>query len=232
MFFSLNSLMELFKSTLKMVIIGGICYIVLKGEMDNLFDLPARTISYSFSFAAMVVVKMFFKVILIYIVLALLDYLFKSYQYEENLKMTKQEVEDENKQSQGDPKVKGAIRKKQREVAKRRFKQVIPEADVVVTNPTHFAVALRYKVGLDNSPRVLAKGKNDMAKKVKDIARHHNIPIIENRPLARQLYKTVREGDEIPEELFKAVAQVLAYVYRIKNRLTNQMDIESQVGIN
>ncbi|HJT25085.1 MAG TPA: EscU/YscU/HrcU family type III secretion system export apparatus switch protein, partial [bacterium] len=149
--------------------------------------------------------------------LALLDYLYQKWEYEESLKMTKQEIRDEFKQSEGDPMIKARIRQIQREMARRRMFEAIPRADVVITNPTHVAVALEYKEGMQ-APVVLAKGERVVAEKIKDMARRHRIPVIENPPLARALLKQCPVGAPIPPDLFEAVAEVLAFVYRMNQK--------------
>ena len=131
--------------------------------------------------------------------------------------MTKQEVKDEYKQQEGDPQIKGKIRQKQRQMAMSRMMQEVPKADVIITNPTHFAVALKYESGM-TAPVVLAKGQDAVAQKIKGIARDNRVPIVENKPLARALYAAVEVGGSVPQELFKAVAEVLAYVYKLKHR--------------
>ena len=131
--------------------------------------------------------------------------------------MSKQEVKDEMKQSEGDPQIKGKIKQKQRQMAMSRMMQEVPKADVIVTNPTHFAVALQYSKGMP-APRVAAKGQDLVARRIKDIAREAHVPIVENRPLARALYASTEVGDLVPAELYQAVAEVLAYVYRLKHR--------------
>jgi len=152
------------------------------------------------------------------IVLAALDYAYQRWEYEKSLRMTKQEVKDEYKQTEGDPNVKARIRSIQLETARRRMMEAVPEADVVITNPTHLAVALRFDAHKMAAPCVVAKGSGYVAERIKQIAEEHHVPIVENKPLARTLVKTVDIGDVIPVELYKAVAQILAYVYRLKGR--------------
>lgn len=150
------------------------------------------------------------------VVLAICDYFWKRHQFEEELKMTKQEVKDEAKNAEGNPETRSRIRRKQREVAMRRMMAAVPKADVVITNPTHFAVALSYQPGKMGAPIVLAKGQDHVALRIRKIAGEHKVPLVENKPLARTLYKAVEVGEAIPGELFKAVAEVLAYVYKLK----------------
>ena len=150
-------------------------------------------------------------------VLAVADYYYQQWQTTQDLKMTKQEVKDEYKQAEGDPQIKGKIKQKQRQLSMARMMQEVPKADVIITNPTHFAVALLYEQGM-SAPKVLAKGQDLVAQRIKEIARENNIAIVENKPLARALFDTVEIGGFVPEELYKAVAEVLAYVYKLKHK--------------
>ena len=150
--------------------------------------------------------------------LGFLDYGYQKWQTTQDLKMSKQEVKDEMKQSEGDPQIKGKIKQKQRQMAMSRMMQEVPKADVIVTNPTHFAVALQYHKGMQ-APLVIAKGQDFVAQKIKKLAREASVPIVENRPLARALFASTNIGDAVPAELYQAVAEVLAYVYRLKHRV-------------
>ena len=153
-----------------------------------------------------------------YIILAAADYIYQKWKFSEDMKMTKQEVKDEYKNSEGDPQIKGKIRQKMREVSQRRMMAAIPQADVVITNPTHFAVALRYDVTIAAAPIVVAKGTDFLAQKIKEVARENNVDIVENKPLARMIYHNVELGDIIPPELYQAVAEILAFVYNQKEQ--------------
>ena len=150
-------------------------------------------------------------------ILAVADYAYQRYEFEKSLKMSLSEIKQENKQSDGDPQIKARIRRTQREMSKRRMMQDVPKADVIITNPTHFAVALRYEAG-GAAPKVVAKGQDEMAARIREVAREHKVPLVENKPLARTLYSTVEIGREIPADLYEAVAQVLAFVYRTYGR--------------
>ena len=150
-------------------------------------------------------------------VMAFCDYGYQKWQTTQDLKMTKQEVKDELKQSEGDPQIKGKIRQKQRQMAMARMMKEVPKADVIITNPTHYAIALAYKSGMI-APQLVAKGQDLVAQRIKEIARESRITIVENKPLARALYASVEVGDIVPQELYQAVAEVLAYVYRLKNQ--------------
>jgi flagellar biosynthetic protein FlhB len=165
-----------------------------------------------------VIFKIFIWVILIMTVLAVLDYAFQKWQFEEQLKMTKQEVKEEHKQTEGDPQVKARIKSLQLQTARQRMMHQVPEADVVVTNPTHLALAIRYTPDVMNAPRVVAKGSGAVAHRIKDVAMGHGIPVVENKKLAQNLYKLVNIGEEIPVQHYQAVAELLAYVYKFKGK--------------
>jgi flagellar biosynthesis protein FlhB len=151
-------------------------------------------------------------------VLAAIDYIFQRWRYNKSLKMTHQEIKEELREMDGDPQIKSRIRKLQRELARRRMMDAVPDATAVVTNPTHFAVALRYESGKTRAPIVVAKGQDYVAEQIKTIASKHNVPVIENPFLARTLYSSVRVGQEIPAQLYRAVAEIIAFVYRLKRR--------------
>jgi flagellar biosynthetic protein FlhB len=213
---SLKALVELVKSLLKILIIGLIAVGVVKKEMPKFPALMQQEVVDILVYIGKVAFEIFFYVCLVLIILAVLDYVYQRWQHEENLKMTKQEVKDERKQTEGDPKVKGRIRKAQLEMAARRMMAAVPEADVVITNPVHLAVALKFDAEQMVAPTVVAKGAGLVAEKIKEIARDHQVPIVEDKPLAQALHKMVEIGEFIPVELYRAVAEVLAYVYRLK----------------
>jgi|SRR5690606_15405445 len=150
---------------------------------------------------------------------SVLDYFYQKFDYENNLRMSKQDIKDEYKNTEGDPIIKSRIKQRQREMAMRRMMQEVPQADVVITNPTHFAIALKYDDDKMDAPVVIAKGADFIAQKIKLIAKEHSIVMVENRPLARALYDDVEIGDRIPDEFFKTVAEILAYVYRIQRKI-------------
>ena len=215
--FSKRSLVELIKSIFKIVVIGFFLYLYLKDQIPLLpqfifFDLP-----HSLATAADIIFTMAFQVVAVIMVMAAADYAYQCWQTTQDLKMSKQEVKDEYKQMEGDPQIKGKIKQKQRQMAMQRMMQEVPKADVIVTNPTHLAVALSYKKGMI-APTVVAKGQDLVAERIKQIAREHRILIVENKPVARALYEAVEVGDMVPSELYQAVAEILAYVYRIKHR--------------
>ena len=166
------------------------------------------------------VIKLGTKVSMVYLVLALGDWVFQKWKHKKELRMTKQEVKDEYKNQEGDPKVKSQQRQRMQQAARRRMMQSVPEADVVITNPTHFAVALKYDNTVSMAPVVVAKGADYLAFKIRDLARENHIEIVEDKPLARMLYANVEVGNEIPPELYQAVAEVLAYVYKLQNKVS------------
>ena len=213
---SLKALVELTKSVVKILFIGTIAYLLVKSDMKAFPLLVNQEVGQILVFIARVSLKMCFFVCLALIVLAILDYLYQHWQHQEDLRMTKQEVKDEQKQTFGDPKVKSRIRSMQLEMARRRMMEAVPEADVVITNPTHLAIALKFKAEEMIAPLVLAKGAGHIAERIKEIAAEHQVPLVEDKPLAQTLFKMVELGEYIPAELYRAVAEVLAYVYRLK----------------
>ena len=215
--FSKRSLVELAKSIFKILIIGFFLYLYLKDEVPFMPYFIYYDLGHSLTEIADKIFTMAFQVIGVIMVMAVADYAYQSWQTTQDLMMTKQEVKDEYKQTEGDPQIKGRIKQKQRQMAMSRMMQEVPKADVIVTNPTHFAVALLYEKGMA-APKVLAKGQDIVAQRIKEIARESRIPIVENKPLARALYDTVEIGGFVPEELYQAVAEILAYVYRLKKK--------------
>ena len=215
--FSKRSLVELFKSLFKILVIGFFLYLYLKDEIPFMPYFIYYDLTHSLVEIADKIFTMSFQVIAVIMVLAIADYAYQSWQTTQDLMMTKQEVKDEFKQMEGDPQVKGKRRQKQREMAMSRMMQEVPKADVIVTNPTHLAVALMYQTGMV-APVVLAKGQDLTAERIKSVARENKIPIIENKPLARALYESVEVGGSVPHELYKAVAEILAHVYKLKNK--------------
>lgn len=217
-FFSSQPFIEILKSLIKVIIIGSFTYMVLKDSISDAMDLVNYSIGQTVNFMMETSFDLLWKISLVYAVIAAADFAYQKYKHKKDLMMTKQEVKEEHKQQEGDPHVKGQIKGKQLAMARSRMMHEVPKADVVITNPTHFAVALRYAVGKDNAPKVIAKGADRTAQKIKEIAKEHNIPLHEDVFLARALFKACEVGDEIPDKLFKAVAQVLAYIYQLKNR--------------
>lgn len=215
---SKESLVELVKSILKIVLVCVVSYNYLRKNLDGLFLLYDMTLFSGIAYAGNLVVSLGIRICVVYLILALADYAYKRWKHNDDLKMTKQEVKDEYKQSEGDPQIKGKIRQKMQEASRRRMMQDLPKADVVITNPTHYAVAIKYDAEQYDAPIVLAKGADYLAQKIKEAARENDIEIVENKPLARMLYANVEIGELIPPELYQAVAEVLAFVYHLKGR--------------
>lgn len=215
-FFSSNSLFELGKSLAKVVIIGGVVSLTLKNHIDSIVSIMEKPYLEIGSFMYDLSFELFTKVGLVYIIIALSDYFYQKWKFTNDMKMTKQEVKDEYKQTEGDPKVKGRIRSYMRSRMRKIMLNNVATADVVVTNPTHFSVAIKYENGSMSAPRVVAKGADYLAYKIREKAKQNNIPIVEDPPLARALFHNVEVETEIPEELYKAVAKILAYVYSLK----------------
>ena len=215
-FVSLKSLVEFLKSLVKIVFIGGISWLVLRGELDSIPSLIEMSVGQILTYIGTASLKLIFYVALGMIVLAAIDFSYQRWQHTKDLMMSKQEVKDENKQSEGDPQVKGRIRRAQREMAMKRMMKYVPDADVVITNPTTLAIAVKYNAKEMFAPQIVAKGAKLMAERIKDIARESDVPIVENKPLAQLLYKSVEIGDFIPPNLYKAVAEVLAYIYKLR----------------
>lgn len=215
--FGLKSLVEFLKSLLKFIIVGIVVYLNLSGQLKHILELSQISLNNMLSYVAGLTVKLGLEIGVILVVLAVLDYIYQKYDYEKNLKMSKQDIKDEYKKSEGDPLIKGKIKERQRKIAMQRMMQEVPRADVVITNPTHFAIALQYDANAMTAPKVVAKGKDFVAMKIKEIAKKNGIIMMENKPLARVLYEQVEIGNLIPADLFQAVAEVLAYVYKVKN---------------
>lgn len=214
---SLKSLVEGFKSLLKLVLILGITYLMLKNQINLLPRLMQFTLGEIFQVLGLLSVRLLAGTGVFMLVLAGADYLFQRWDVEREMRMTRQEVKEEIKSREGDPMIRARIKRIQRDLATRRMMEEVPKADVIVTNPTHIAVALKYDETMV-APRLLAKGADHMAEKIKEVARAHKVPIVENKPLARAIFKTLKIGATIPRELYTAVAEVLSYVYRLRKR--------------
>ncbi len=217
--FSVRALIEFLKSILKISLIGAVTVLVIWQNLDQVlalsFQNPAAVLVTVGKLAGIMGIAASF----VLLGIAVVDYAYQKYDYEKNLKMSKQDIKDEYKKSEGDPLIKSRIRQRQREMAMRRMMSEVPKADVVITNPTHFAIALKYDETQADAPVVLAKGMDFVAQKIKMIAAEHKVEMVENRPLARAMYDQVEIGDRVPEEFFKAVAEILAYVYRIRRKI-------------
>jgi flagellar biosynthesis protein FlhB len=217
--YSVRALVELSKSLLKITFIGSVTFFILWMERDVYLRMSLVSIETTLSVFGGLAMKMGFFASLVLLFLAFLDYMYQKYDFEKNIRMSKQDIKDEYKKSEGDPKIKGKIKEKQRQMAMRRMMQEVPKADVIITNPTHYAICLKYDEGGMDAPVVVAKGVDLIAQKIKEIAKENKVAIVENKPLARTLYSRVEIGEVIPEDLFKAVAEILAFVYRIKKKV-------------
>jgi flagellar biosynthetic protein FlhB len=216
--FNKDALLEMLKSVVKLAVVAYIAYQVMKDETQNIAFLSEADMETILGYVGHIAFKIVTHTCGILIILGVLDLMYVKWRYIENLKMTKQEVKDENKE-QENPEVKGRIKKMQFQMARRRMTKIIPTADVVITNPTHYAIALKYDRERMIAPVVIAKGVDIMAQAIKKIAQENKITLVENRFLARELYDQVDENDAIPESLYAAVAEVLAYVYRLKGKV-------------
>ncbi len=217
-FVSKQAFMDLFKSIFKIAIVATVCWLVVSSEWGNIPKLSDQNVEQVVLFIAWVAFKLMMYVLLITVFLAIVDFAFEKYQFEEGLKMTKQEVKDERKSTDGDPQTKARIRSAQLALIKRRMMADVPKAEVVITNPTHLAIAISYDRMTMAAPQVVAKGAGHVAERIKAIAKENDVPVVEDKPLARILFKTIGIGDAIPEEVFKAIAEILAYVYRLKGK--------------
>ncbi|RKY62150.1 MAG: flagellar biosynthesis protein FlhB [Candidatus Neomarinimicrobiota bacterium] len=217
--FSLRSVVELIKGVLKMVIVGIYGFVIIKKHLVEFLVLSNTTIAGIVTFIAGVMFEIFVKIGFLMIILGIADYFYQRWNYEKNLKMTKQEVKDEMKE-QENPEIKGRIKSAQRQLARRRMMAAVPTATVVVTNPTHIAVALKYEFkNKTDAPEVVAKGQRKVAERIKEIARENGVPVIENKPLARTLFESLEIGMQIPAVFYQAVAEILAQVYKMKRGL-------------
>lgn len=216
--FSKNALSELLKSLFKIGVLGFIGFITIKGRFDEIPGLGELSVGQMLSFMGEVTLEIMIKGLLFMVLLAVADYAFQIFQHAEGIKMTKQEVKQERKETEGDPQVKQRTRNIQLEMARSRMMAAVPEADVVVTNPTHIAVALKYDREKFDAPIVVAKGMGNIAAKIREIASQNSVPLVEDKPLARALNETVEIGQFIPASLYKAIAEILAYVYQLKRK--------------
>lgn len=216
--FSMRSLVELIKSILKIIVLG---YIIIRNFMDRLARAPRLMDMDAMAAVAFVGDMVMSTVLLVAVIFAFLavgDYIYQKFSYEKKIRMSKQEIKEEYKNTEGDPQIKGKIRQKQREMAQQRMMQDVPNADVVIRNPTHFAVALKFDIDKNNAPMVLAKGADLLALRIVRVAEENDVTVLENKPLARGLYDAVEIGREIPEQFYGPVAEVLAFVYKLKNK--------------
>jgi flagellar biosynthetic protein FlhB len=216
--YSLRAIVELLKSMLKIVFIGLIAFSILWMNRQSIAQSASQPILESIRSMSQIMLNMGLTVSIALIALSLLDYLYQKYDYEKNMRMSKQDIKDEFKTIEGNPQIKSKVKERQRQMVLNRMMQEVPNADVIITNPTHFAVALRYDAEKMNAPIVIAKGADLIALRIKEIAKEHQIVIVEKKPLARALYHSLEIGDGIPEEFFQAVAEILAYVYQLKGK--------------
>jgi flagellar biosynthetic protein FlhB len=214
-FVSKRSLMELIKSLAKVLLVGAMAYRVIAGEFDQALRLVDMEVIETIRFLGRVALRVLLKSSAILILLGLIDFLYVRWEMEQKMKMTKQEQKEEHKESEGDPQIKSRIRSMQQQLARQRMMAEVPKADVVITNPTHYSVALLYDRSRMDAPQVVAKGADNVAMRIREIAREHNVPLVENKPVARALFK-VDLGKQVPEDMFKAVAEILAYVYGLR----------------
>lgn len=215
--FSKDKLFELVKDIVKLSLIFYIAYSELKKKADAVVLLYDFSLNQAVAYIGDFIINLGIKLSAFYLIIGVADYIYRKIKFKKDLRMSKQEVKDEYKQQEGDPQVKGKIKSKMREVSQRRMMQKLPEADVVITNPTHFACAIKYDKEVAEAPVLIAKGADYLAQKIKEAAKENSIPIVENKPLARMLYYNVDLDAEIPRELYQMVAEVLAYVYQLKH---------------
>lgn len=215
--FSKDKIFELIKDVVKIALIFYVAYSDLAEAAGSVVALYDFSLEQAVVYVGDFVINLGIKLSAIYLIVGFADFIYQKIKFKKDLMMSKQEVKDEYKQQEGDPQVKGRIKSKMREVSQRRMMQKLPEADVVITNPTHFACAIKYDKEVSEAPVLIAKGADYVAQKIKDAAKEYNIPIVENKPLARMLYYNVDLDSEIPRELYQMTAEVLAYVYKLKN---------------
>ena len=214
--FSVKTIVEGIKMTLKVAVAFGVAYYLFNDFLAELPKLALMNVLEQIRWFSKKAVILIFSLLAVFLVFALIDFIYQRYSYKKSMRMSKQEIKDEYKQTEGNPEIKAKIRQLQREMSKKRMMAEVPKADVVITNPTHYAVAIRYDKELDEAPRVVAKGVDALAIKIKEIAREAGVMIVENPPLARELYKLVDVDEIIPPKLYQAVAEVLAFVYKAK----------------
>ena len=216
--FSKNSIVELLKTILKILLIG---YFIFDFFRDNYLSIPkllSMELNSSVIFIGNAIISIGIRASMVLLVISLFDYGYQIWEFEKNIKMSKQEIKEEYKQTEGNPQIKSKIKERQRQLSLRRMMAEVPKADVIITNPTHLAIAIKYDASIAEAPYVLAKGKGLIAQRIKDSADKNVIPIVENKPLAQALYNSVDIGQQIPEEMYQAVAEILAFVYGTMNR--------------
>ena len=216
--FSRRALFEMVKSILKVTIIGAVSYTYLRSQLTEMLLLLGQEAGVVASVMGQVLMGLAFRVAAVFFFLALLDFIYQRYEFKQKMRMTRKEVKDEHKQLEGDPQLRARLREKQKAIVQQRSLEKVPEATVVITNPTELAVALRYDEREDHAPMVIAKGAAVLAERIRDIAAENNIPVIQNPPVAQVLYEQAEPGEEIPVELYQVVAEILAMVYRLQEK--------------
>lgn len=216
--FSPRALVELLKSIAKVIIVGYLAYSIIEGHFNDMVNIINMDIQQMLVMLGSIAYEIGIKTGIALLVIAIIDYAYQKYTHEKSIRMTKQEIKDEFKQSEGDPLVKSRIKRKQMELTARRMMQDVPTADVVITNPTRLAIALKYDPATMGAPKVIAKGQRLVAERIRNIARENKVPIVEDKFLAQSLYKTAEIGQEVPYDLYKAVAEILAYVYQLNQK--------------
>lgn len=216
--FSFRSVVELLKAVLKIVIVGYVAYSYINGQTQAIISLMDTEISSIGVYICQSVLNLAIKICVVLLIIGVFDYMYQWWDYEKSMRMTKQEVKEEYKQTEGNPEIKQKIKQKQRQISMRRMMQEVPMADVIITNPTHLACALKYDSKVSPAPVLVAKGQDYIAMRIKEIAKENDVEIVENKPLARTIYDTVEIGNAIPPELYQAVAEVLAFVYNLKGK--------------
>ncbi|MCC5822974.1 MAG: flagellar biosynthesis protein FlhB [Phycisphaerales bacterium] len=222
--FGKRGLMKTVMNTIKLTVVIGVAYLLALLNAQAIASLPALTAAGALTVGARLLVILMIILLALMLLIALIDYMYQRWQHTQDLKMTKQQVKDERRSMEGDPQIKGKRMQMAREIAMQRVGQAVPEADVVITNPTHFSVAIKYESGVMNAPRLTAKGADEIALRIRQLARKHDVPIVERPPLARAIYWGVEIGQEIAPEHYEAVAEILAYVYRLDGRAPARPD--------
>lgn len=217
--FSMRSIVEFLKGMIKITIISIICVVVVKDDLPRFENLPNYSIYDVLALLTSLSMEILISVCCAMFLIAIIDYIYQRFEFMKSMRMSKQEIKEEHKQQEGDPHIKGKLRQIRMERARKRMMAAVPTSDVVITNPTHFAVALKYETGTMRAPIVVAKGADEVAFRIREVAKEHDVPIVENPPLARILFAQADVDDEIPYEHYKAVAEVIGYVYRLKGKL-------------
>jgi len=228
--FSLRSLVELLKSLAKLFLVGIVVWMYLRDQLPTMIGLMDLSPLSLLPPVSWIVVGVWWRVAVVMLLIGIADYAYQKWQHEQDLRMTMQEARQEAKELEGDPQIKRRVRQLQRQIAAQRMMKDVPEADVVITNPTHYAVALRYDPENMNAPTVVAKGMRLVAQRIREIAEENKVPIVQKPPLARELYRTVDIGGAVPEGLFAVVAEVLSYVYRIDRREAKRKERARMMG--